>query len=295
MNDSSNSKKKSIHQKSNIPVLQFDKCSDNSDNCNSDNSSVFALENSIGQSYNSGHQSQDYSFKSSQLKIKDKFAKLQENDSNLSKKLMAKESDLLNFFGQNGSRKLDKPRQVKEEEKVYKDSQFNHSKIIRQIEQMLNDLMIDFNNGLIIQMTLQQKLDLKQKLQVALKNREKLRDDTGNNIDVIGPISKHLSDNDLTNNQNNIKNHQKIIQEMRQNRYMNKASEKQKQQFVQKMSGGIKINKMLAFEADYDFYFQNNQGMFVIQSQLKYVDLNKLKKKKDIGQILSSVEDFEDT
>jgi len=39
---------------------------------------------------------------------------------------------------------------------------------------------------------------------------------------------------------------------------MNKASEKQKQQFVQKMSGGIKINKMLAFEADYDFYFQNN-------------------------------------
>jgi len=35
--------------------------------------------------------------------------------------------------------------------------------------------------------------------------------------------------------------------------------------------------------------------MFVIQSQLKYVDLNKLKKKKDIGQILSSVEDFEDT
>ena len=30
------------------------------------------------------------------------------------------------------------------------------------------------------------------------------------------------------------------------------------------MSSGIKINKMLAFEADYDFYFQNNQGMFVV-------------------------------
>ena len=52
------------------------------------------------------------------------------------------------------------------------------------------------------------------------------------------------------------------------------------------MSGGIKINKMLAFEADYDFYFQNNQGMFVVQSQLRYVDLNKLKRKKDISKEL---------
>lgn len=45
---------------------------------------------------------------------------------------------------------------------------------------------------------------------------------------------------------------------------MKKATEKQKHQFVRKMSSGIKINKMHAFEADYDFYFQNNQGMFVV-------------------------------
>jgi hypothetical protein len=31
-----------------------------------------------------------------------------------------------------------------------KDTQFNHSKIIRQIEVMLNELMIDYNQGLII-------------------------------------------------------------------------------------------------------------------------------------------------
>ena len=150
---------------------------------------------------------------------------------------------------------------------------------------MLKDLMIDFNNGLIIQMTLQQKLDLKQKLQVALRNREQLRNENSN-IDVVGPIKTHLSDNDLSKNQNYSGCNQKIIQQMRQNHYMKKASEKQKQQFVQRMSSGIKINKMLAFEADYDFYFQNNQGMFVVQSQLKYVDLNKLKRKKDITQML---------
>ena len=32
------------------------------------------------------------------------------------------------------------------------------------------------------------------------------------------------------------------------------------------MSSGLKINKLMAFETDYDFYFQNNQGMFVMQS-----------------------------
>ena len=79
---------------------------------------------------------------------------------------------------------------------------------------MLKDLMIDFNNGFIIQMTLQKKLDLKYKLQVVLKNRDKLRNDN-NNIDVIGPIKKHLSDNYLTNDQNNIGSNQKLIQQMR--------------------------------------------------------------------------------
>ena len=58
------------------------------------------------------------------------------------------------------------------------------------------------------------------------------------------------------------------------------------------MSSGIKINKMLAFEADYDFYFQNNQGMFVVQSQLKYVDLHKIKKTIDIQKMLTKVEFF---
>lgn len=77
-----------------------------------------------------------------------------ENDSGFSRKILAKESELLsqNFSSQMFAKKSLKisPVQKKEEEKVYKDSQFNHSKIIRQIEQMLKDLMIDFNFGLII-------------------------------------------------------------------------------------------------------------------------------------------------
>jgi hypothetical protein len=60
------------------------------------------------------------------------------------------------------------------------------------------------------------------------------------------------------------------------------------------MSNGLKINKILAFEADYDFYFQNNQGMFVVQSQLKYVDLIKLKRKRNLVETLKSVHQFED-
>lgn len=60
---------------------------------------------------------------------------------------------------------------------------------------MLNSLMIDFNIGVILQMNLQLKVDLKKKLRIALKNREKLSQ--AENLQQIGPIGKHLSDNDL--------------------------------------------------------------------------------------------------
>jgi hypothetical protein len=50
--------------------------------------------------------------------------------------------------------------------------------------------------------------------------------------------------------------------------------------------GSDKISKVSAFETEYDFYFQNNQGMFVVQSQLKQVDLHKIRKSKDIKQIM---------
>ena len=74
------------------------------------------------------------------------------NDSNFSNKLMKLDSDLINIA--NNSRRQNSASRPKEEEKMYKDSQINHSKLIRQIEQMLNSLMIDFNIGLIVQMTL---------------------------------------------------------------------------------------------------------------------------------------------
>jgi hypothetical protein len=51
---------------------------------------------------------------------------------------------------------------------------------------------------------------------------------------------------------------------MRQNHYLKKNAMRQQLKFVKRMSSGLKINKLMAFEADYDFYFQNNQGMFVV-------------------------------
>jgi hypothetical protein len=72
------------------------------------------------------------------------------NDSAFSKKLMAKESELLDL---NHSYLRNYPNDSKD--KNYKDSPFNHCKITRQNENMLKDLMIDFNIGLIIQMNLQ--------------------------------------------------------------------------------------------------------------------------------------------
>lgn len=74
---------------------------------------------------------------------------------------------------------------------------------------MLNNLMIDFNNGLIIQMTLQEKTDLKKKLLVALRNRDQMSE-VDQNIQ-IGPMGKHLSDNDLSVLQENQEQRQKMI------------------------------------------------------------------------------------
>ena len=48
----------------------------------------------------------------------------------------------------------------------------------------------------------------------------------------------------------------------------------------------------MAFETEYDFYFQNNHGMFVVSSQLKYLDLIKLRKNKDILSLMRSVPEF---
>ena len=52
----------------------------------------------------------------------------------------------------------------------------NHSKIVRDIEKLLIDLMIDFNEATIIQMNLDRKLNLKDMLVTALKNRTLLQE-----------------------------------------------------------------------------------------------------------------------
>ena len=45
---------------------------------------------------------------------------------------------------------------------------------------------------------------------------------------------------------------------IRQNFYRNKAAIREQNKFVKRMSSGVKISKLMAFDTDYDFYFQNN-------------------------------------
>ena len=54
---------------------------------------------------------------------------------------------------------------------------------------------------------------------------------------------------------------------------MKKVAVREQQKFGRSMSSGIKMTKAAALETEYDFYFKNNQGMFVVQCQLKYLDL----------------------
>ena len=55
-----------------------------------------------------------------------------------------------------------------------------------------------------------------------------------------------------------------------------------------------KLSKMSAFEVDYSFYFKNNQGMFVVQSQINYLDMMKAKKKRNIAEYLQSIPQFKE-
>ena len=38
----------------------------------------------------------------------------------------------------------------------------------------------------------------------------------------------------------------------------------------------MEVSKKSAFEVDYDFHFKNNQGMFIVQSQIKNLELAKI-------------------
>ena len=52
---------------------------------------------------------------------------------------------------------------------------------------------------------------------------------------------------------------------------------------------------MNAYEVDYDFYFKNNQGIFVVQSQINYVDLKKIKRKVKIEELMTQFPNFHET
>jgi len=51
---------------------------------------------------------------------------------------------------------------------------------------------------------------------------------------------------------------------MRQNHFMKKVAVREQQKFVRKMSSGVKMSRVVALGTEYDFYFKNNQGMFVV-------------------------------
>ena len=59
--------------------------------------------------------------------------------------------------------------------------------------------------------------------------------------------------------------------------------------------GSKKLSKMNAYEVDYDFYFKNNQGIFVVQSQINYVDLKKIKRKVKIEELMTQFPNFHET
>ena len=59
--------------------------------------------------------------------------------------------------------------------------------------------------------------------------------------------------------------------------------------------GSKKLSKMNAYEVDYHFYFKNNQGIFVVQSQINYVDLKKIKRKVKIEELMTQFPNFHET
>ena len=96
-------------------------------------------------------------------------------------------------------------------------------------------------------------------LDEALTKREKMHDNNRIASEHI-KVKQHLSEADIdvydyTEDEKLLKNH---VQQMRQNHYLKKSALKQQKKFVKRMSSGLKINKLMAFETEYDFYFQNN-------------------------------------
>ena len=71
-----------------------------------------------------------------------------------------------------------------------------------------------------------------------------------------------------------------------------RAAIQERQNFVKNMSSCGKISKQMALESEYDIYFQSNHGMYAVSSQLKYLDLIKLRKNKDILSLMRSVPEF---
>ena len=98
-------------------------------------------------------------------------------------------------------------------------------------------------------------------LLTAISNRDRLQEtENGAHVDLQKAVSFQSQKHE---------NNDAQILKMRENHYQKKAAIREQQKFAKNMSKGEIGGKASAFETEYDFYFQNNQGMFVVQSQLK--------------------------
>ena len=177
------------------------------------------------------------------------------------------------------------------QENQLKDTQFNHSKLLRQIEVLLKDLEMDFNEGVIIKMNLEEKISLRDKIELVIKNQTEMRNQAQSSNKAISSLKHNLSETNVSLGKKPVDK----IQEMRAQHYKMKSLLKKNQKLSNLGHSNKKFSKMNAYEVDYDFYFKNNQGFFVVQSQINYVDLKKIKRKVKIDKMMKDFPNYKET
>lgn len=122
-----------------------------------------------------------------------------------------------------------------------------HSNLVKEIEELLKNLMIDYNESIIIQMSFQEKIDIRLKLQGIKKARD-IAKDKHEKYECLSDSNLHLNPREL----------EKLMQK--------RSFQKKKLQInFNKNSKGSssKNSRYRAMQMEYDFYFKNNQGLFV--------------------------------
>ena len=125
---------------------------------------------------------------------------------------------------------------------------------------MLKDLEMDFNEGVIIKMNLEEKISLRDKIELVMKNQTEMRNQAQSSNKAISSLKHNLSETNVSLGKKPVDK----IQEMRAQHYKMKSLLKKNQKLSNLGHSNKKFSKMNAYEVDYDFYFKNNQGFFVV-------------------------------